>query len=75
MTRTHLIRLLAATMLVAFGVASAVEATINLNSSKSNIYKTAPDCAKAGGSWAKGRDGLGCYMPEKPAAGNKTTPK
>jgi hypothetical protein len=77
MTRRNLIPILATVMALAFGVVSSAEASINLNSSRSNIYKTAPDCTKAGGTWGKGRDGVGCYLPvpAKPAAGGKATPK
>lgn len=60
-------------LIVAFLVAftAGAEAAINLNSSRSNNYKTAADCTKAGGTWWKGRDGLGCYLPlpPKPATG------
>jgi hypothetical protein len=77
MTRTNLIPLLAAAMMVAFAVASTAQAAINLNSSRSNIYKTAADCTKAGGTWGKGRDGVGCYIPRpaKSDAGSKAKPK
>ena len=73
MTRTNLIPLLAAAMMVAFAVASTAQAAINLNSSRSNIYKTAADCTKAGGKWQKGGEGLGCYLPAK--AGDNSKPK
>ncbi len=77
MKQRNLIALLAAVTMVAFGLASAAEAVTSLNSSRSNVYKTAPACTQAGGSWVKGREGLGCYMPlpAKPAAAGKTTPK
>ena len=77
MIRRNLIWLLAGVMMVAFVVASTAEAATNLNSSRSNIYKTAADCTKAGGTWGKGRDGVGCYLPlpAKPAAASKATPK
>jgi hypothetical protein len=52
---------LIATLLVAF--TTGAEAIASLNTSRSNIYKTAADCKKAGGTWTNGRDGLGCYMP------------
>jgi hypothetical protein len=75
MSHSVLMSFLMAALLVAF--TAGAEASINLNSSKSNIYKTAPDCSKAGGSWVKGSEGLGCYLPlpAKPAAAGKTTPK
>jgi hypothetical protein len=65
MLRHNLIPLLVSVMIVAFGVAGAAEASIALNSSRSNIYKTAANCTKAGGIWGNGRDGIGCYMPAK----------
>ena len=76
MSKRNLVPLLAAGMMVTFGVVSAA-ASINLNSSKSNVYKTAADCAKAGGEWGKGRQGVGCYFPPaaKPAPGTKAVPK
>lgn len=64
MKRSHLIPLLVGAMMVAFGVASSAQASMSLNSSRSNIYKTVADCKKAGGSWVKGGDGVGCYMPK-----------
>jgi hypothetical protein len=56
---------------------SALAAT-TVNGSKSNSFKTAADCTKAGGKWGKGREGLGCYLPlpaNPPAAGKTTTKK
>ncbi len=74
MTQRNLIALLAAVTLAAFGLASAAEAAA-FNGSKSNSFKTAADCSKAGGKWGNYQEGLGCYMPVKPAAAGKTTPK
>jgi hypothetical protein len=42
---------------------SALAASTTYNNSKSNNYKTAADCTKAGGKWWKGKEGLGCYLP------------
>jgi hypothetical protein len=63
MTQRNLIPILAGVIAFTFGVVSSAEATKNLNSSRSNIYKTAADCTKAGGKWGKGQEGEGCYMP------------
>ena len=69
MKQRNLIALLAAVMLVAFGVVSAAEAADTIKSSKSNnsekSIKTAADCTKAGGKWIKGSEGLGCYLSAK----------
>ncbi len=61
MFRHALMPLLIGALLVAFMVGA--EAAINLNSSKSNAYKTPAACKKAGGTWMNGRQGLGCYLP------------
>jgi hypothetical protein len=76
MIKRNLVPLLAVGMMVTFSVVSAA-ASINLNSSKSNVYKTAADCSKAGGEWGKGRQGVGCYFPPtaKPTPGSKAVPK
>ena len=75
MSRSVPTSVLMAALLVVF--TASAEASINLNSSRSNIYKTAADCTKAGGTWGKGRDGVGCYIPRpaKSDAGSKAKPK
>jgi hypothetical protein len=76
MKQRNLIALSAAVTMVAFAVASAAEAATTVKGTRSNgSEKTPADCTKAGGKWGKGNEGVGCYMPEKPAAGSKTTPK
>ena len=61
MSHNVLMPLLIAAFLVGF--TAGAEAATNLNSSRSNNYKTQADCKKAGGTWQNGRDGLGCYLP------------
>ena len=71
MLRNFLVTLFSAAFLVAF--AAAADAATTINSSKSNSFRTKPDCVKAGGKWWKGREGLGCYLPiaTKPAPARK----
>ena len=71
MSRGFLMTLLAAAFLVAF--AAAAEAATNLNSSRSNNYRSEPDCVKAGGTWVPRKDGKNCTLPptKQPAASGK----
>ena len=66
MLRNFLMPLFSAAFLVAS--AAAADAGITVNNSKSNTYRTKPDCVKGGGKW----DGKYCWVPATKRKGQQT---
>jgi hypothetical protein len=75
--------ILIATVAVVSSCAVAAHAALNLNSSRSNIYRLDPhnpnaaaECTKANGKISKDDEGQKiCTLPEKPAAPAPNAPK